>query len=377
MLNFLKMSLDEKYRIKNVLFSVAWCLLLVQVLILGSNLPKLPFSFTIPCFILLCISAIFPFDYKLKEILIIIFMGILTLLVCYISKYNILIWVFSFIVCSKGIPLKPIFFKSLIIYSCIFILALVLSLSGKIPDVTRSNGGTSYLKHALGLGDANTAHAVFLIIITLILSIYYEKLNYIHLIMLIISNTILLAFTICRTSAIIVYFILFAALLEKILCRYISRNTYKKILLLMISLLALYVAFMTISPVFYNETSPMFSKLNNLFTGRFALGEAFFSNYSILPFGNYISEFFAEPQSAYLDNGYSVLLLQFGFIYTILYIGLYFALLVKFYRQNNFAGILVITSVLVYMSMENLMTIIYYNLSYFWFRDFLFKNQKG
>ena len=376
MIIFFKMPLDEKYKIKNILFSTAWCLLLVQVLILGSNLPNLPFSLTIPCFLLLCISAIFPFDYKAKEIFIIIFMGILTVLVCYISKYNILIWVFTFIVCSKGIPIKPIFFKSLIIYSCIFTLAVVLSLSGIIPDVTRSNGGTSYLKHALGLGDANTAHAVFLIIITLILSLYYQKLNYIHLVMLIILNTILMTFTICRTSAVIVYFILFATFCEKLLSHRISQKAYKKIILLMIALLALYVIFMTISPIFYDETNNVFLKINHLFTGRFALGKIFFDNYPILPFGNYISEFFAEPQIAYLDNGYSVLLLQFGFIYTILYIGLYFALLVKFYRQNNFAGILVITSVLLYMSMENLMTIIYYNLSYFWFRDFLFKNQK-
>ena len=376
MINFFKMSLDEKYKIKNILFSTAWCLLLIQVLILGSNLPGLPFSLTIPCFLLLCISAIFPFNYTAKEIFIIILMGILTLLVCYISKYNILIWVFTFIVCSKGIPLKPLFFRSLIIYSFIFVLAVVLSLSGKIPDVTRANGGTPYLKHALGLGDANTAHAVFLVIITLILSLYYQRLRCVHFIVLIILNTILFTFTICRTSAIIVYFIIFASLFEKILYPYINQRIYKKVLFLIILLTGFYVAFMTIIPIFYNAANPMFLMINRLFTGRFALGEVFFNHYSILPFGNYISEFFAEPQILYLDNGYSVLLLQFGFIYTILYIGLYFALLVKFYRQNNFAGILVITSVLLYMSMENLMTIIYYNLSYFWFRDFLFKNQK-
>lgn len=368
------MSLEEKYKIKNILFSLAWCLLLLQVLYLDSRFPQPDFRITFPCFLLLCLAAVFPFRYSFREILILGFLGILTLLVCYKSKFNILIWVYAFVACSKGIPLRPILFKTLIIYLIMFFGCILCSQLGLIEDATRSYGSSqTLLKHSLGMGDANTAHAILLIIICLVLALYYERLHISHLFLLIFVNSGLLAFTLCKTSAGIIYFILIAAICEKKLKPLLHQRIYNVILIFLFIGLFSIVALTTFGPIFYNGENKIYMELNHLFTGRFYLAKEFFNHYRILPFGNMISEFFAEPRTQYLDFGYSVLLLQFGYIYTIIFICGYIALYWHFFHSKNFAGILVISSVLLFMSSENIMTIIFYNFSYFWFRDFIFQ----
>ena len=82
----LNMDINRKYEIKNLLYTISWCMLFIQVLFIDNNFPYLPFNITVPAFALLLISAVFPFDYNLKEIITIAIAGIFVLLICYYTK---------------------------------------------------------------------------------------------------------------------------------------------------------------------------------------------------------------------------------------------------------------------------------------------------
>lgn len=374
---FLNVDINQKYEIKNILYTIAWFLLFIQVLFLDNKLPYLPFNITLPAFAILLLSAIFPFDYTLKEIIIIAISGIITLLICYTTKVNIIFWVFSFIACSKGIRLRPLFFKTLVILSIFFIVIFVFSQIGIIDDKIRyATSDKTFPKHYLGFSDPNYTHTLFLIIISLIFTLYYPKLSFLHLFIFLILNTCLFLLTFCKTSALIIYFMLFAAFFEKILAPRISRKIYTFILILLFICIFGIVLFMTFGPLFYDPSVPFYQKINELFTGRFALSKNFFTWYSIRPFGNYIAELYAQPRTIYLDIGYNVILLQFGYIFTLFYVVGYLILFVENIRKQNFPAILLIVSVLLYMTEENYMVIMFYNISYLLFKPLLFNNDK-
>lgn len=374
---FLNVDINQKYEVKNILYTIAWFLLFIQVLFLDNKLPYLPFNITLPAFAILLLSAIFPFDYTLKEIIIIAISGIITLLICYTTKVNIIFWVFSFIACSKGIRLRPLFFKTLVILSIFFIVIFVFSQIGIIDDKIRyATSDKTFPKHYLGFSDPNYTHTLFLIIISLIFTLYYPKLSFLHLFIFLILNTCLFLLTFCKTSALIIYFMLFAAFFEKILAPRISRKIYTFILILLFICIFGIVLFMTFGPLFYDPSVPFYQKINELFTGRFALSKNFFTWYSIRPFGNYIAELYAQPRTIYLDIGYNVILLQFGYIFTLFYVVGYLILFVENIRKQNFPAILLIVSVLLYMTEENYMVIMFYNISYLLFKPLLFNNDK-
>ena len=378
MSTFFNIDINRKYELKNILYTIAWCLLFTQVLFLDNKLPYLPFNITLPAFIILLLSAIFPFDYTPKEIVTIAISGIITLIICYITKVNIILWVFSFIACSKGIRLRPLFFKTLIILSLFFIVILIFSQIGIIEDKIRyATSDKTFPKHYLGFSDPNYTHTLFLIIISLLFTLYYPKLSFLHLFLLLLLNTCLFLFTFCKTSAFIVYFMLFAAFLEKFLAPRISQKLYTFILIILFICMLFIVLFMTFGPMFYNPSIPFYQKVNNLFTGRFALSKKFFSWYNIRPFGNYISELYAVPRTIYLDIGYNVILLQFGYIFAIFYILGYFILFIQNILKRNFPAILLIVTVLLYMTEENYMVIMFYNISYLLFKTFLFKTDNS
>lgn len=382
MLTSSKLSLERKYEIKNIIFNLTWCLLLTQVLIFNSTLPAPPFKVTILCLILLAFCALFPFDYNLKEIFIVGAGGILTLILCYKMKLNSILWVYMFIVCSKGISLKPVFKKTLFIYILFLVLCFILSQLGIIPEAVRDNGGTFELKHSLGTVDANTTHSILLFVVALFFCIYYKKLKYWHLVILFVLNAFIYSFTICRTSALIIYFVLIIAFIEKLISSHISEKTHNILNALMIVCIISVILFFTIVPVIYNAGLPapaqnVLSKINNLITGRFYLANEFLKNNGIGLFGNYLPDMVnVAERSSYLDIGYSVLLIQYGLIFYFIFVFGHIALLVRFYKKQDFGFLLGITTILLHMTCENTATMIFFNVLYFYFRDFIYKGNK-
>ncbi|MDO4439417.1 MAG: hypothetical protein Q4B86_08285 [Eubacteriales bacterium] len=377
-----KLSLERKYEIKNTIFTLAWCLLLIQVLIFNSTIPAPGFKVTFLCLLLLAFSAIFPFDYSLKEIIIVGICGIFTLILCYKLKLNSILWVYMFIVCSKGISLKPLFKKTLFIYIGFLIVCFALSQMGIITDAIRDNGGTHELKHSLGTVDANTTHSILLFIVAAVFCVYYKQLKYWHLIALFALNALVYSFTIARTSALIIYFVLIIAFVEKLIESHISQKTHNLLNALMIVCVDLVIVFFTIVPLIYNREMPsllhnIFVKINDLITGRFVLANNYYANNGISLFGTYLPDMVnVAERTSYLDIGYCVLLIQYGLIFYFVYVLGHLALLIRFYRKQDFGMLLAITTILLHMSCENIATMIFFNIIYFYFRDFIFRKNK-
>ena len=373
----LNIDINRKYEIKNLLYNIAWCLLFIQVLCIDNGFYFLPFRITVPAFFLLLLSAIFPFDYNPKEIITIAVAGIFTLLICYYTKVNIVFWIFAFISCSKGIHLRPLLFKTLIIFSLLFIIAFILSQTGIIEDRIRyATADSSYPKHYLGLKDPNYAHLVFLLIINLIFALFYQKLSYGYLLILFILNTLIFLFTFCKTSAAIIYFMIAAAVTEKLLKPHISKKIYTSILILLLIFTFGLTLFMLFIPMFYDPSVPWQQKINDFLTGRVILSKNFFSKYELTAFGNYLAEFYEPNRTEYMDIGFSVLLIQYGYVFSAFFIIGYFYLFIKYICDKNFVGILLIISVFLQMSAENYAILFYYNFTYILLRSLIFKTDK-
>ena len=373
----LNMDINRKYEIKNLLYTISWCMLFIQVLFIDNNFPYLPFNITVPAFALLLISAVFPFDYNLKEIITIAIAGIFVLLICYYTKIFAVFWIFAFISCSKGILLRPLFFKTLVVFSLVFIIATILSQTGIIEDKIRyATADAKYPKHYLGLKDPNYAHLIFLIIINLIFALYYNRLTFLHLFILMLLNTGVFLLTFCKTSAAIIYFMIIAAFTEKILAPHISKKIYTSILILLFICMLGLTIFMIFVPMLYNPAIPWHQKVNDFLTGRVVLSKNFFTWYNLTPFGNYIIEFSDPNSNIYMDIGFSVLLIQYGYIFSIFFILGYSYLFIRYIHEKNFVGILLILSVFLQMAAENYVILFFYNFTYVLLRSLIFKTDK-
>lgn len=376
-MNVFTMDIKRKYEIKNVLYSLSWCILLIQVLFIDNHFPYFPFNITLPAFCLLLLSALFPFEYSPKEIVIIAISGMISMFICYHTKVFTTFWVFAFISCSKGINLKPLFFKLLIIFSIFFLVTTALSFTGILEDKIRyATANSRFPKHYLGMTDPNYAHMIFLLIIDLIFILFYQRLSYAKLFLLLILNTVIFLLTFCKTSAAIIYFMIVAAFIEKFLSPHISKKIYNLILILLFICVVSLVFFIIYISIFYDPSIHWHQEINNFLTGRPNLSIHFFSKYDIKPFGNYFVEFLEPGHRETLDIGFDVLLIQYGYIFTAFYIIGYFFLFINYIRESNFAGILLVTSVLLHMSAENHALIFFYNFSYVLLRFLIFKTDK-
>ena len=77
-----------------------------------------------------------------------------------------------------------------------------------------------------------------------------------------------------------------------------------------------------------------------------------------------------------MDIGFSVLLIQYGYVFSAFFIIGYFYLFIKYICDKNFVGILLIISVFLQMSAENYAILFYYNFTYILLRSLIFKTDK-
>lgn len=81
-------------------------------------------------------------------------------------------------------------------------------------------------------------------------------------------------------------------------------------------------------------------------------------------------------QTAVLDIGYGVLLLQYGAVFLIFYVIMNIMLLHNFRIKKQFGPYVAVMAILLHMCTENLMLIPFYNFTFFWISELLFKDRE-
>lgn len=360
-------------KIKNILFQTGMCILFAQVYLIGSTIPLPEIRLTLPAFVLILISAFFSLNYSYRQITASAIIMVLGAYTAISTKNNNALWIAILLTFSRGIDIKSLMKKMLIILTTVYVIAMLLAFIGIIPDLTRDTAaGADLIKHSMGINDANGNHAFFLIIISLIIALYYEKLKLWHYSVMFILNYFIYRITICRTAAAIIAMEIVGAYIIKSFLDKEKLKKYLQYMMLMadVSMIIL-ICILIFAAYRFDWQISWMTKLNNFITGRLWLGHDFFQRYPVKLFGNYMPDIVG--QTAVLDIGYYVLLLQYGPIFTVFYIAANVFLLHRFRVKEQYGQYIAVIASLLYLSTENmLISYAFYNFTYFWISDLLF-----
>lgn len=376
MKNILDFIKNNDSKIKNVLFQTAMCILFAQVYLIGTTVTLPNIRLTLPAFGLIILSVFIPFNYSVKRIVISAAILLSGAYIALSTKNNNALWIAILLTFSYGVDIKGLMKKMLAVLSIIYFLAMILAMLGIIPDLTREASAVpGVIKHSMGINDANGNHAFYLIIVSLIIFLFYQKMKLWHYAVLFIFNIALYKLTICRTAMLIVALELAGTyILQKLADKKEFEKVFQYLMLAAdIGIVGIIIILIHAS-INFNWQTPWIIKLNDFLTGRLWLGYDFFTRYPINLFGNYMPDLIG--QTAVLDIGYCVLLLQYGAVFLIFYLIMNIMLLHNFRINKQFGPYVAVMAILLHMCTENLMLIPFYNFTFFWISELLFKDRE-
>lgn len=368
LINKLK-STENRILLKNALFQLAWCLLIIQTFCL--ELVKNPMGekrYTYVIFAIFLLAAAVPLRYSMREILIVGIIGACGALIAYVSQNNIVLWVAIIIAFSKNIKIEALLKRIFILTALLFAATLCAVRAGYLPDVASTNGLLPDLKHGLGFSTANTCHMVFMIVVSLFIAAYNDRLGIPQLCALFLLNAVLYQWTHCKTSVLVIAVILLLDILFKYLEKRKQYETEERLQLFVnLAMLAVIIGILAI-PFFYTGQSALEQVLNHFITGRISRGARFFAVYSPHLFGNYIAEL--HDESDYIDIGYWAAILEFGVVFAAAFISGEMLLLRRFRKQHRLGAYLAVLCILIHMCGERMMMKAHYNFTYLWIAEY-------
>ncbi len=361
---------ENRIFLKNILFQLAWCMLMTQVFLTETRIPLPTTRVTVPCLGLICLSMLICLNYTVKQLIMVGILGIIGILTTYISKNSFVLWACVLLACSKDIRYELTLKYMLIAMTAVFIVAVPLAAIGIIENIVVRGTHGQMNKFALGFGAANMTHAYVLTMCLLAAVLFYGKINTPQAAAAILVNIVLFHWTKCKTSAALII-LLFAAIP---VIKWINKSIAGKKLLQWLMLIGnigivLCILLLVILPYFYDENAFWVKLLGRFGTvkARLHLSSLFVADYKIRLFGNYIHEL--TDYSRYLDIGYEVLLLRYGILFTLVFCCGSIYLLRYFRKKEMYAQYLAVMMVLIHTCMENLYIIAFYNFTYFWIAE--------
>lgn len=251
-----------------------------------------------------------------------------------------LITVFAFAFSLRGISFNRVIKIDLLVRATGFMMVIFMNLIGLIDSqIAYSNRG--YLRTSLGFNHANTLSLIILILCFEWIYLRFYKLKFTEYLFFSFIVYMLYFITNSLTSIIgivcLLSFNIIARIVKKINIGYTPLST---ILILVLPLSMLTSLFLSMH---YSSLDSWIVKLNELSTGRIASMSSFYLEYGISLFGKpleLISTDAAEQSGVsaqVLDNGYMRLLLRFGIVITIIFLGMLLKLNYRMLKHKNFA----------------------------------------
>lgn len=251
--------------------------------------------------------------------------------------------------------------------------ASVLTISacaiGVIPDIVFLDGSK-----ALGFFNPNAFPIRFAALVFLGFIIWYKKIKIIHLILINIFSYYVYFETGSRAGLIIVLGFTVAVGLVKI--SKVTRFCVRKLAFTG----AIIIAFFSIFGVFLYPLIPFFQQMNKILTGRLSQPLYYFALYQPMPFGNYIREFQVEgarPKQYTIDNGYIRILIEWGFLYLVVFLFGYWKTIKIYLKEKKYTVVLALIFVLLYMLSESVFCTLNANWIIILCSKFFFQNKRG
>lgn len=357
------MNYKYSFTLGEWLYYIFFTLLMIGKSIgLNANNKVLQFM-TILAFIMLLIKLLIT-QYTKREIII---CGILIAigLISYLSsgREGVLLTIIT-IVGLKNISYRRILYLTLIIRSFIFTSLITLSLTGVIENVTLKHwrdGVGMINRYGLGYDHPNLLHTNLFILVILFIYIFYEKLNITCYIGILAINLLIYNFSISRTGLFAIILALLITIFLK--AKLISNRLFYNICKIIIPLCVLF----TIVTAFGYSKFDIIKKIDRILSGRIYYSSHFLNNYKWNAFGrNLIGD------NNLLDNGYVVLIINYGVIIFGLYTLGYYKVVKKFIAYNMNKELLMIILFSIYGVTEGYIPNIFLNLSLIFLSSIIF-----
>ncbi len=260
---------------------------------------------------------------SLKEHAIVFSIGILFLISAYISGNNTLLWIYIFIVASRGISLRAIVYS--IFWATILAGAIVITsfFLGIIPEFALTDNVARGARHSLGFSHPNSFAGFVFTLALAWLSLRYEAVKWFDIV--IIAACAILSFQISGSRTVLLAFVLllFWAIIRTFqLKRKASFSRWHEFLSL--TVIVLIVAAILVSlfaMVLYDPSSSIWTNLDKISSNRLRLAHYYWQNNGITLFGNdfannplYNYGAHGEATTFLVDNLFAQILLAFGFI---------------------------------------------------------------
>lgn len=305
--------------------------------------------------------------YPFKEFIIMILLIVVGILILQITESNgILISVLT-VFGAKNIDIKRLLRICLPAFVLACFLVVICSFLGLTSNTVVEMQRLGIIqRNSLGFIHPNILHAVFSIICALYLYIYYYKIQTIHLIVMAIANVILFVISGSRTGCITLFLVLLFTIGLK--SPHIGQMLLKISFIFALIIPLIMILFTVVYP-FGN----LLVGLNALLSGRIAQAHAYLLEYPVQPFGSNIVELTAEYKYWHndLDCGYARLLINYGWVYTAIYIGLTTLTLRKMWKEKRPDAAILILNFLLAGIAEGYIVYVYTSLGMlFWIIEF-------
>lgn len=359
--------------VSKMLFYISYFLLIAQSMTRWVNNIELFSSFcTIIIPILLLFSILAQVNkYTKNNVLLFIFLIIISFLSFYVSGDIAILYIVLFIMASKNLEFKKIVKFDLVIKLSLLCLVLFLYFRGMTEVVISYN--VRGVRYALGFGHPNTLSVYVLGICSDIAFLTYEKRNLKWYMLLAIIAILINA--ICRSRGSVIGIILLVAL--SILIPKLKNNfAFQKIVIYLFPIL-FFLSILS-SYLFLNYDIDLLNSLDELFSNRISLMAVFLENYSINLFGNkFINYATGVTGTSYvLDNAYLSMLLKFGLCVTTMFLFMIPMKMKDAIKNNQDAIIICLISFIVFGLMENGFYVLFYNPFLLSLGDLIYKKEK-
>lgn len=354
------------FRYETYYFLVGWILMLINTSLYYSNIGELKIPVlsltSIICFGLKYLTS----HFTVKEFIKVVVINIIGFIVFIKSHETRILWFTIVIGASKNVKIREVAKYTFYTLLVCVVFYITLFLMGVIPETTTLKGG-----HSLGLGHPNSMHLYLTLLIILFLFLNFDQFNYKYFIIFNILNIIVYFISQSRSGAFTLFTILLYPMMLSLLKQIYMKRIFSIIFLSSIGILILFVILATFT---YNE-SPLFKYLNTILTGRLYQANFYFKNFGASLFGHYL-EYLNDPNAvAILDIGYSKLLINNGVISLLMFVIGYIKVLYKSLKLNKFNIILLVSTTLIHLLIENTMTYIFMNISLLYFGCLLFNKE--
>ena len=225
-------------------------------------------------------------DWKLKDLLIFLSVGILIEFTCRVSYDYDIFYYCLLILGAKNIEFSKILKTYLILISTALVITIIASQFGLVYNITFGRSGTPIVRYALGaVYPTDFAARVFYLM--LFYAVFKKfKLNLPEYISLAALTVAMYVLTDTRLDTILMLLVILIAIFYRPVIKLVNRISVR----LMSLLITAFVAFNILLAYFFIPSNPIFKIINKVLSQRLVYGHLVFKRYNVPLLGQFIPQ---------------------------------------------------------------------------------------